>query len=206
MIISFISQKGGVGKSTLSQAFSVEAARKFNVLLIDCDVQQETSRVWNERRFTNKITPNIKVLTTDNLSVVSREIDNYDIVVIDGPAHTSDLTIQLAKMSDIVIQPSGVSLADLHVCVLEFNSLIANKVEKNKLFIALNQVPSKQMENKARNYLAQTDFKVLESSLSFKAGYVSAQDEGRAITEVRYPNLKAQAKEFIKSVIKKINI
>jgi len=43
-IIAFISQKGGVGKSTLSQALAVEAKKqKINVLLADCDGQQATS-------------------------------------------------------------------------------------------------------------------------------------------------------------------
>jgi chromosome partitioning protein len=43
-IIAFISQKGGVGKSTLSQALVVEAKKqKIKVLLADCDSQQGTS-------------------------------------------------------------------------------------------------------------------------------------------------------------------
>jgi chromosome partitioning protein len=43
-IIAFISQKGGVGKSTLAQALAVETARqKVKTLLADCDPQQSTS-------------------------------------------------------------------------------------------------------------------------------------------------------------------
>ncbi|MEG7979119.1 MAG: ParA family protein [Mollicutes bacterium UO1] len=43
-VISFISQKGGVGKSTLARALATEATKKkFNVLLADCDHQQKTS-------------------------------------------------------------------------------------------------------------------------------------------------------------------
>ena len=48
-IIAFISQKGGVGKSTLSQALAVEAKKqKINVLLADCDSQQGTSYEWSK--------------------------------------------------------------------------------------------------------------------------------------------------------------
>jgi cellulose biosynthesis protein BcsQ len=44
-IIAFISQKGGVGKSTLSQALAVEAKKqKIKLLLADCDIQQTTSQ------------------------------------------------------------------------------------------------------------------------------------------------------------------
>lgn len=43
-IIAFISQKGGVGKSTLARALAHEASKqKLTVLLADCDPQQATS-------------------------------------------------------------------------------------------------------------------------------------------------------------------
>jgi chromosome partitioning protein len=43
-IVAFISQKGGVGKSTLARALAVEAShKKIKVLLADCDSQQATS-------------------------------------------------------------------------------------------------------------------------------------------------------------------
>jgi len=43
-IIAFISQKGGVGKSTLAQALVVEAKKqKIKTLLADCDPQQASS-------------------------------------------------------------------------------------------------------------------------------------------------------------------
>ena len=44
VIIAFINQKGGVGKSTLAQALAAEAQeQKIKVLLADCDSQQSTS-------------------------------------------------------------------------------------------------------------------------------------------------------------------
>ena len=51
LIIFFNSQKGGVGKSTLSQALTVFAAlQNLKVLLADCDPQQKTSYYWAEKR------------------------------------------------------------------------------------------------------------------------------------------------------------
>ena len=41
-IIAFISQKGGVGKSTLARAVAVETKKqKVKTLLVDCDPQQK---------------------------------------------------------------------------------------------------------------------------------------------------------------------
>jgi len=43
-IIAFISQKGGVGKSTLARLLATEATKKkIKTLLADCDHQQKTS-------------------------------------------------------------------------------------------------------------------------------------------------------------------
>jgi len=43
-IVAFISQKGGVGKSTLARSLAYEASKqKLSVLLADCDPQQATS-------------------------------------------------------------------------------------------------------------------------------------------------------------------
>jgi chromosome partitioning protein len=43
-IIAFVSQKGGVGKSTLARAVAVETTqKKVKTLLADCDPQQSTS-------------------------------------------------------------------------------------------------------------------------------------------------------------------
>lgn len=45
MIVSFISQKGGVGKSILSQALAAEATRAgIKTLLFDYDPKQATSK------------------------------------------------------------------------------------------------------------------------------------------------------------------
>ena len=44
IIIAFISQKGGVGKSTLARLLAVETTKKkIKTLLADCDHQQKTS-------------------------------------------------------------------------------------------------------------------------------------------------------------------
>ena len=54
MIISFISQKGGVSRSTLARATAVEFARSGKkVHLADLDSQQQTSAKWSERRYRN---------------------------------------------------------------------------------------------------------------------------------------------------------
>ncbi|MBN9352721.1 MAG: AAA family ATPase, partial [Hyphomicrobium denitrificans] len=51
VVVSFVGQKGGVGKSTLARAFAAIAARgKLKVKLADLDVNQQTSVRWARTR------------------------------------------------------------------------------------------------------------------------------------------------------------
>jgi chromosome partitioning protein len=138
---------------------------------------------------------------TDNFTLLSQECEKYDIVIIDGPAHTSKLTVEIAKFSNLVIQPSGATIADLYTSVLEFNTLLQEGIDKNKLLIVLNQIHSEMQEKKAREYLQQTNYQVLNGSLPSKVAYCTAQDEGKAITEVNYPTLKFRAQDIIREII-----
>ena len=50
-VIAFVSQKGGVGKSTLSRALAREAAASgLAVKIADLDTQQSTSVDWHRQR------------------------------------------------------------------------------------------------------------------------------------------------------------
>ena len=50
-VVAFISQKGGVGKSTLSRGLAREAAKSgLAVKICDLDTQQDTSVEWHRRR------------------------------------------------------------------------------------------------------------------------------------------------------------
>ncbi|HAV1239913.1 TPA: ParA family protein, partial [Salmonella enterica] len=61
MIISFISQKGGVGRSTLARATAVELIRNGKkTYLADLDGQQQTSAKWAERRDNANISPAVE--------------------------------------------------------------------------------------------------------------------------------------------------
>lgn len=200
-IISFISQKGGVGKSTLSQALAVEAVKqKLKVLLADYDVQQNTSYDWFKRRLNLIKDENF---TTENFSswkdIVAKEED-YDLIVVDGPARTNIGILELAKRSQLVIQPTGPSLADLKPAVNEFHSLFTSGIDKDKLIFVLNHIATKSEEELAREYLNQTGYLVCENSLPEKSSYRSTQNEGKSIGEVTFKSLANQSNKVIKEI------
>jgi len=200
-VIAFISQKGGVGKSTLSRALAAEASKeKMKVLLADCDPQQGTSYNWNRLRNDKKIVSQM----FSSVQEIWPLINNYDLTIIDGPARTSKSTLEIARQADLIIQPTGPSVDDCEPAVKEFHALKEAGISKDKLLFVLNHLTTTREEINAREYLSKAGYSLLKSSLSEKASYRQAQNQGLAITEVIYISLKTQAQKLIDEIIEKI--
>ena len=197
-IIAFISQKGGVGKSTLSRAVAVEASKqKFNVLLADCDPQQATSYHWLQVRKKSKF--RVEIFPTAQQAL--REAFKYDLLIIDGSARTSHATLEIAQKVDLVIQPTGASRADLAPAVKEFNALVKAKINKQKLLFVLNHIGSQAEEEIAKEYLIETGYSYLPIALPEKVSFRSIQNEGKSITEISYKTLRKQTKKLVESIL-----
>lgn len=206
MIVSFISQKGGVGKSILSQALAAEATRAgIKTLLFDYDPKQATSKtVWWEERRNNKIEPSIAALASDNLE--TSKFLNYDLIVIDGPANTTKSTINVALHSDLVFQPTSPTKADTETATLEFNTLVNHGVDPQKMFLVFNQVLTNAQEKRARKRLAEKypHYQIVEGSIPTKVTYANAQDEGFTITEINPGFLLQKAKDLVYAVMREL--
>jgi len=127
--------------------------------------------------------------------------NQYDLIIIDGPARTSAGTLEIAKKADLVIEPTGPSLADLKPSVNEFHSLVKAGINKKKLIFILNHLATKSEEQAAREYLTLAGYLVLDNSLKEKASYRLIQNEGKSISEVSYKKLQKEAKELVKEII-----
>ncbi|CAG8582654.1 10771_t:CDS:2 [Racocetra persica] len=117
---------------------------------------------------------------------------NYDLIIIDGPARTSQSTLQIARQADLIIQPTGASRADLQPAVKEFHALKAAGINPKKLLFVINRVASLAEEKAAQNYLSQTGYQVVSLPLYEKSSYREAQNRGQSIANVRYKNLSHQ--------------
>lgn len=89
-VVAFVSQKGGVGKSTLARALAREAAAGgLRVKVADLDTQQGTSVDWHRQRLQAGIEPAVSVEAFATAAQALAVADGYDILIIDGPARTS---------------------------------------------------------------------------------------------------------------------
>ena len=185
----------------MSQALAIEASKqKIKTLLADYDPQQKTSAEWLERRQQKSKFLTAQVFTT--WREISNNTNPYDLTIIDGPARTSAGTLEIAKYSQLVIQPTGPSLADLKPAVNEFHSLVQAGINKEKLVFVLNHLATKSEEEAAREYLTLAGYSVLTISLLEKASYRLIQNEGKSLSEVSYKRLAKQAQQLVQEIIK----
>src|SRR5579863_10737315 len=83
-LVSFVGQKGGVGKSSLARLLSVAAARAgHKTLLADFDLEQLTCVEWNATRMRNSIEPEIDARPFKSLKKLHKSDEEIDIVIAD---------------------------------------------------------------------------------------------------------------------------
>ena len=113
LTLTFLSQKGGAGKTTLACAVAVagEAAGRATVL-VDLDPQGTASK-WGELREAE--TPVVTATSPEQLAAVlgAARSAEAEFVVIDTAPQVSDAALEAARAADMVLIPCRPSAADL---------------------------------------------------------------------------------------------
>ncbi|OYV32717.1 MAG: hypothetical protein B7Z80_26095 [Rhodospirillales bacterium 20-64-7] len=205
-VVAFVSQKGGVGKSTLARAMAREAAAGgLSVKLADLDTQQGTSLDWQRARLSAGIEPMVSVEPYGNAAQAIKAAAAYDLLIIDGPARTSAATLEIAKAAGLVVQPSGPSLDDLRPAVREFHALVKAGIPSDRLAFALNHIGTDAEEADARAFLVEAGYFVLSGYLPERPAYRRAQNGGHAVTETKFAGLNARADALMQALVEKVN-
>jgi chromosome partitioning protein len=201
-IIGFVSQKGGVGKSTLARGIGREAAAGgLSVKIADLDVQQGTSVNWYRRRLEAGIEPMFSVESFKTAAQALKLAPQFDYLIIDGPARASAATLEIARAATLIVQPTGSSVDDLEPAVLTFHELVRDGISRNILVFALSRVGTDAEEIEARAYIKQAGYAVLDGSIQERPAYRQASNVGLSITETRYPQLNKRADALIQAMV-----
>ena len=126
----------------------------------------------------------------------------YDLIIIDGPARTSQATKEIAEKADLIIQPTGASRLDLVPAVKEFHALKEVGISTKKLLFVLTRLSTKAEAEASQAYLKKSGYNYSPIVLYEKASYRQAQNEGKSIGEVSYKTLRKQAEELVNSLLK----
>lgn len=196
MIISFLNQKGGVGKTTLATNSADWLARQSaKVLLIDAD-PQGTSSTWASLRV--EATFQTIALTRDNMA---REVlamaSDYEHVVIDGPPRAETLSRAVIASSDLVIipmEPSGASHWASTTTVRQLEEWQAVKETQKSAFVLSRVIGNTVLGRDIRDMVSAHGMTIFKQPITQRVAFAEALTVGQSIFE--YDPKGQGAKEF----------
>ena len=200
-VIGMISQKGGVGKSTLARMMAREFAEGgLTAKIADLDTQQQTCTQWAGRRAEAALAPEVPVQPYASVASALKDAAHVDAMILDGKPNASQQTVEIAQAADLCVIPTGPTVDDLHPGVVLAHSL-RKKGVGSIVFAMVKTTASSRETEAARAYLAHAGYEVLAGEVPVSTAYGQASDAGRAITETAFRSLNARASELAQSVV-----
>jgi chromosome partitioning protein len=188
VIVGFVSQKGGTGKSTLARALAAIVAHAgLRVKVADLDSAQETVLLWEKLRDESQTNPPIIVEAFGSAAEAIESADDGELLIIDAPAHANRGTLEIAQAATLIVQPSGASIDDLRPAVLLFHELVQAGIPRERLVVALSRILSESEEERARAYIEAAGYEVLQGCVPERIAYREAHNRGHAVTETGKP-------------------
>ncbi|MBS0237609.1 MAG: ParA family protein [Proteobacteria bacterium] len=205
LIVSFVSQKGGVGKSTLARALAaVGATGRLRVKLADLDIQQQTAVRWGKARRQRAAASPVEVGAFRTFEDALEDCESFDLVIVDTPGHTSPATGTVARASHVVVVPTSATIDDLYPTVLLLHALEEIGIPRSRLAVALCRVLEAEEENVARDYVHAAGYELLPGFIPERSTYRNAQNRGQALTETIDGSANESANLLIESLLRKI--
>jgi chromosome partitioning protein len=127
--------------------------------------------------------------------------DGIELLVLDGPARADKETLEIARVADLVALPTGASLDDLRPAIRTANSLTKAGIPVVRLLFVLSRIGTDAEAEAARAYIREAGYRVAPGHVPERPAFRAIQNEGRAITEVRYAQLKGAAEAVVQALI-----
>jgi chromosome partitioning protein len=206
MKIGVIKQKGGVGASTLARMIAVNySAAQWNVKIADMDTKQGTSTRWNGRRLSNEIEPNMNVQQFASVSSAVNQSNDFDLLVFDGAPHSSKQTLEIAKVSDLVLIPTGTSIDDLEPAILLCHELKAKGINMDNVYLVFCRVGNSLSElDESLQYVKQSRYNYFNTVMYEKTAVRRASDEGKAAIETKFKSINQTNDALLQNIVDKL--
>ena len=185
MIWGFVNQKGGVGKSTLSQNVADCLSRLGQkVLLIDAD-KQGTSSDWASLRSDNRFT--VVSMARENMALDAIKIAaDYDFTLIDGPPHADTISRSCIVASDLVvvpIEPGGASRWSSNLTVRQLQEAQALKPTLKCGFVVSRKIGNTVIGRDIRAMASEAGIPIMNTEVEQRVSFAESMTMGKTIFE-----------------------
>lgn len=205
VVLSFLQEKGGVGKTTLS----INVARclqlkGFKVLLVDNDIQGSL-RDWNEENGGSLI----PVIGLDRATIDKDIInikDNYDFIIIDGAPKLSNLSVAAIKASHIILIPIHPSPLDVWASsnIVDLIKVrISMSYSPYAAFILSRVIKRTKITKETKDALNDFDFPIFESYTSQLTAYPSSLISGHTVFEYKYNDAVKEITDITDEILRR---
>ena len=191
-VLTFASQKGGSGKTTLAGHIAVQAELDGDgpVALIDTDPQGSLSEWWNAREAETPVFAQtfISRLTGDLAKMAEMGVK---LVVFDTPPAITSMIEHVVRVSDLVVVPTRPSPHDLRAVRATVD--LVERSHGALVFVVNAATPRARISAEAAIVLSQHGT-VAPVSLHQRTDFASSMIDGRTVMEL--PNSARSAQEI----------